>query len=134
MLQYILDKTLIVFDKIHDYKKLNRELSDNALRSLSNALNETLLYYKSLDRGFARDIETESQLVKYWSAAAIPMRHIDQEFAEICEYKSQYWIEPESWSTDKIKEFRIGLEGVREKYRMKLRKVSFTTKQKTGGL
>lgn len=128
MLDIIIDKLRTLYDQISDLKKTNRELSDNALRSVSTALNETLFYYKSLDRGSPRNLETEAQLVKYWSAAAIPMRHIDSQFAEICEYKSDYWLNPESWSPEKVKEFQIGLYDVRSKYRMKLRRVSYMTK------
>jgi hypothetical protein len=37
------------------------------------------LYYRDLNSGSIRNLEKEAQLAKYWSAAAIPMRHFDEE-------------------------------------------------------
>jgi hypothetical protein len=56
-------------------------------------------------------------LSRYWSAAAIPLRHIDNELAQICEYKSEYWVNPESWDPLRIQQLGIGLKDVRERYR-----------------
>ena len=129
MLKQILDNLTSLAELIGSFRKDHRELADNALRAVSHALNETLIYYKTLDNGGPRNEEVENQLVKYWSAAAIPMRHIDANFAEICEYKSQYWLNPEMWSEGKIREFNIGLNKVRSLYRVKLAKPSLFNKR-----
>lgn len=97
--------------------KEKRELKDNALRAVTTALLETKIYYRSMELGASRNIETEDQLVKYWGAAAIPLRHIDQELAVICENKSEYWLNPENWSDEEVKEFGIQLQNVTSAYR-----------------
>ncbi len=125
---WFLEKLAALPGLITGLAREKRELGDNALRAVSHALNETFIYYRNIELGKDRDFEIEAQLAKYWSAAAIPMRHVDSEFAEICEYKSQYWIQPERWSKQKIKEFRIGLHDVQEHYRRLLRKQSFVNK------
>lgn len=134
MLEQVIDKAQELLPIIGAMKKEQRELGDNALRAVSHALNETNIYYKSIESGKSRNEETEAQLVRYWSAAAIPMRHIDQEFAEICEYKSQYWLNPEKWTPEKVREFRIGLRDVGEVYMRKLRKESFLSKPDANSL
>jgi len=119
-LEWITAKLIDLLPIISEVSKSKRELADNALRSVSHALTETCLYVsRYLDQG-KRDPEIETQLSRYWSAAAIPLRHIDNELSQICEYKSEYWINPEGWNHAKAKGAKIDLETVREKYRAKL--------------
>jgi hypothetical protein len=56
-------------------------------------------------------------LVKYWGAAAIPLRHIDANLAIICENKSEFWISPETCPNEEIKALGIKLEDVTKAYR-----------------
>lgn len=53
----------------------------------------------------------------YWTAAAIPIRHLNQDLAMTCEYKANYWLNPDNWTEDQIHEYGIALDGVRKKYR-----------------
>jgi len=94
-----------------------REIRDNALRSISHALNETCIYYRRLDNGEPRDFDIEDQLSRYWAAAAIPVRHLDAALAIICEEKSDYWLNQENWPPERVRECRIGLNEVRSEYR-----------------
>jgi len=100
-----------------DLTKDRRELKDNALRAISHALTETYLYYRRMELGKGRDNDIEAQLSKYWSAAAIPIRHIDPNLAQLCEHKSDYWVNPDRWDQKKVKKIGIGLEQVRKRYR-----------------
>ena len=93
-----------------------RELADNALRAISTALNETEIYYQKYKRTNRRNTEIEEQLSRYWAAAAIPLRHIDQHFSFICEHKSAYWIDPENWTQQNVLDFKIDLRSVRLQY------------------
>jgi len=117
MLEFVIEKLIGLLGPISTLEKDKRELKDNALRAISTALTETTIYYRDLGRGKDRNHDTESQLVRYWSAAAIPLRHIDQELAGICENKAEYWLSPEEWSNDQIAEFGIKLGDVKRAYR-----------------
>jgi hypothetical protein len=99
------------------FSKERRELRDNALRAIIVALDATYLYYRDLSHGRSRDLDREAQLVHYWSAAAIPMRHVDPYLAERCDQKAEYWLNPEHYTREDIKELDIGLESVRNAYR-----------------
>jgi hypothetical protein len=61
-------------------------------------------------------LDTEAQLVRYWSAAAIPLRHIDEELAAICDQKADYWLNPEQWSEEDVVKFGIKLDDVAGTY------------------
>lgn len=117
MLEFLVEKLIALMGPISTLSKEKRELKDNALRAISIALQETKIYYKFLERGAERNTDTESQLVRYWGAAAIPLRHIDEELAMICEHKAEFWISPETWSNEEIKSFGITLEDVTKAYR-----------------
>lgn len=103
--------------KLMALSKDRRELRDSALRAIVIALDETYLYYRDRERGKRRDPDREAQLVKYWSAAAIPMRHVDEQLALRCDRKAEYWINPDEHDAQAIEELDIGLESVRNAYR-----------------
>jgi hypothetical protein len=119
--------TLLSLSKDH------RELRDNALRGILVALDETYLYYRDLNRGKARDLDRETLLVRYWSAAAIPMRHVDADLAQRCDQKAEYWLNPKRYSHDDIKELDIGLESVRNAYRTLLQPKSLVARPHSPG-
>jgi hypothetical protein len=116
MLELVVDKLIALLGPIATLSKEKRELKDNALRSISTALRETQLYYRSHGREHQRNMDTEAQLVRYWSAAAIPLRHIDEELAAICDHKADYWLNPEQWSDEDVVKFGIKLENVARTY------------------
>lgn len=119
-LEWVIERLSSLLPVIGNLSKDKREVADNALRSISHALTETCLYVNSHIRTGHRDEEIEAQLARYWSAAAIPLRHIDTELSQICEYKSEYWLDPNSWDPARANGIAIDLETVRQKYRKKL--------------
>jgi hypothetical protein len=119
MLSGILEQFIAVLPIISEYRKQKREEADSALRAISYALNETYIYYRRYPKS-GRNRDTEEQLSRYWSAAAIPLRHIDESLALICENKSEYWLNPENYNDEDIRKYGIGLDSVRRRYRMRL--------------
>ncbi|WP_093396666.1 hypothetical protein [Halopseudomonas xinjiangensis] len=117
MIEYVVESLTKLLGPIATLEKDKRELRDNALRAISTALKETQIYYAGMARDYKRNYETEAQLAKYWAAAAIPLRHIDRELAIVCEHKAEYWVSPETWSTDKISEMSIQLSSVANAYK-----------------
>ena len=113
----ILDGLATILGPIATIGKDRRELKDQALSSISNALMETKLYYGKLSRGMPRNIDTEGMLAKYWAAAAIPMRHFNGELAEACHDKSEFWVNPDSYSDKDLAELGIRLQDVSGAYR-----------------
>lgn len=124
MIKEILDGLTKILGPIATLSKDRRELKDSALRAISNALDETFLYYRDLEKGSQRNLEREALLAKYWSAAAIPMRHFDEHLSNVCDLKSEYWINPNNYQPEDIKKLGIGLNDVRQAYRKMLRPFS----------
>ncbi len=77
MITEVIDGLVKLLGPVATLSKDRRELKDSALRAISTALDETYLYYRDLGNGSPRNMEREAQLSKYWSAAAIPMRHFN---------------------------------------------------------
>jgi hypothetical protein len=117
MMEWIVERLISLLGPIATMSKDKRDLQDNALRSISHALQETKIYYRNLDAGKERSYDIENQLAKYWSAAAIPLRHIDQELAMNCEDKAEYWLSPERFSNEDIKKMGIRLTDLSTAYR-----------------
>lgn len=117
MLEYVVDKLIALLGPIATLSKDKRELKDNALRAISTALMETKLYYRDRAKGKPRNLDVEAQIAKYWAAAAIPLRHIDEELAQRCEQKAEFWINPDEWSDDDVERLGIKLEDVSKAYR-----------------
>lgn len=121
MLNEILAGLTKILGPIATLSKDRRELKDSALRAISNALDETFLYYRDLENGSLKNPEREALLVKYWSAAAIPVRHFDEDLSRICDNKSEYWVNPDNYDEESIKQLGIGLDDVRMAYRQMLK-------------
>lgn len=119
-IEWVVEKLISLIPAIDKMSADKKATADEALRAVSHALTETCIYYNSYSKSGIRKEETEAELARYWSAAAIPIRHIDQELSNICEYKSEYWLDPTNWDESKAKGIAIDLETVREKYRAKL--------------
>ncbi len=117
MLELVVERLISLLGPIATLSKDKRELKDAALRAISMALTETKLYYRDRENGKPRNPETEAQLAKYWAAAAIPLRHIDEELAMTCEYKADFWTGPDRWTGEEITRLGIKLEDVTMAYR-----------------
>jgi hypothetical protein len=120
MIEWVVERLISIIPVIDKVSKDKRDVADSAFQSISKALTETSLYAAKYARTGKRDEATQSELARLWANAAIPLRHIDQELSEICEYKSEYWVDPCHWNPEKMNGLSIDLESVREKYRAKL--------------
>jgi hypothetical protein len=117
MIEYFLDKLDRFVQLYCEKKKEDRQLADDALRAVVLALNETEIYYARRERGMPRSEDSEMQLSRYWSAASIPLRHIDPIFSQTCDHKSRYWLNPDDWDDKKIVKYKIRLSTVSKKIR-----------------
>ena len=120
MIEVILNKLMELLGSLNELGKDRRDLKDRALRAVSIALIETKKYYADLERGEERDREVETQIAKYWSAAAIPLRHFDSGLALICEAKGEYWINPENWNGNEMMRISMQLDNVADAYKQLL--------------
>ncbi len=121
MIEWVVERVFQIIPTLSELKNSKRELADTAIRGISEALTETSIYVAHIGKGGEPDNDREADLARLWAKAAIPLRHIDKELAEICEYKSRYWINPSDWPADLIKVRGIGLHQVRDSYKELLR-------------
>jgi hypothetical protein len=122
MIKEVLEGLSKILGPIATMTKERRELKDGALRAISNALDETYLYYRDIENGSNNNSDREAILARYWSAAAISIRHFDEDLANICDHKSEYWINPRRYSDREINDTRIQLDNVRDAYRKLLKR------------
>jgi len=116
MFDYFLNKLVELMGPIATLSRERRQLRTEALRAISTALQETKIYYRDQEvKG--RDLDREADLVRLWSNAAIPLNEIEPELALACEQKSEFWVNPDNWSSEEIQRFGIKLEDVSAAYR-----------------
>jgi hypothetical protein len=120
MLQEVLQGSASLLGPISKLSTERKGLKDTALRAISTALDETYLYYRDLENTDGRNLDREAQIERYWSAAAIQIRHFNNDLAKICDRKSEYWINPDKFDRRRINELNIALDDVREAYRKML--------------
>jgi hypothetical protein len=116
MIEWVVERLTNLVGPISDLRKERRELADSALRAVSAALTETSIYYRDVEANGIVENAREARLVRLWAAAAIPLRHVDPELSGICQHKSEYWLNPRSWSHHNVKQLGIDLENVRKRY------------------
>lgn len=120
MLNEIIEGLSKILGPIATANKERSQMKDEALRAISHALNETYLYYRDIEHGHLPNRDREAMLVKYWSAAAISLRHFDKNLANRCDNKAEYWVNPDNYNSADIEKLGIGLESVRQAYRKML--------------
>lgn len=120
-MEWLIERLIAILPAIAKLSKEKRELADNALNAISIALNETSLYLVYIRDAGGSDRSREEQLARYWAAAAVPVRHLDRELAEMCQYKSEIWTNPDNWNLEKIAQYGIDINSVRDKYAELLR-------------
>jgi len=117
MIEWVVDKVFEIIPALSELRSTQRELADEAITRISDALTETSIYVTHIGDGGEPDTARQEELARLWARAAIPIRHIDQELSDICENKSRYWINPGDWPPDLVKEKGIGIYQVRDRYR-----------------
>jgi hypothetical protein len=120
MLNEIINGLSNILGPIATATKERSNMKDKPLRAISHALNETYLYYRDIELGYLRNRDKEAMLVRYWSAAAISLRHFDRKLANKCDNKAEYWVNPDNYNTTDIEKLGIGLDSVRQAYRKML--------------
>lgn len=112
MLEFVVGKLIALLGPIATMEKEKRDLKNAALSATSKALRETKLYYRDQSQGSVRDQKRENDLCRLWADAAVPLSHIDQELALLCERKSEYWIRPDSYTDAELQQLGIKLDSV----------------------
>jgi hypothetical protein len=120
MIEWVVERLTALLGPIATMAREKRGLKDEALSAVSIALRETKLYYRDMANGAHRSLPREAELVKAWSEAAIPLRHIDEQLAMACEDKAAYWLNPDEWTPEQLKALGIRLQDVSVAYRRML--------------
>lgn len=78
---------------------------------------ETKIYYRDRQAGRRRSLKREAQIARFWSGAAIPLRHTGPGLAVTCEHKADFWTDPDRWTDAQIERVGIKLQDVSVAYR-----------------
>jgi len=103
-----------ILDLVHRGRDRRMHRYDNALTAIYAAANETRMYMVDAKKAKRRNRSRERKLVRLWTRAAVPARHIDRGLADRCLLKADLWIDPNQWTPDQVREFRIGIDQVYE--------------------
>jgi hypothetical protein len=70
-MEWLIERLIALIPAISNLSGERREMADNALISISHALNETSIYLRQIRDGAPQDREKEEHLARYWAAAAV---------------------------------------------------------------
>ncbi len=93
-------------------RRLQDQRGQAAVEAILRAVNETKLYLAALARGVQRDMNREGALSRYWTDAAAKLHGIDDDLAQRCRLKGEYWTDPEKWDKRDLEKTRILLDQV----------------------
>lgn len=113
MWDYVFKKLL---DLLVSHQENKSKLSESAIRSIFEALNATQGYWADVDTGVTKSSADRQKLSRLWGLAALDLRKLDGDFAQVCEQKSQYFLFPEEWSESRIKSSGIQLSAVTSRF------------------
>jgi hypothetical protein len=115
------DSVLSWFGLLRKDKLERSERERRAIKALYEALNETCLYFRRLDRPhlarskrvgkeFTRYVQTEEALSRLWREASVELRDVNPGLARRCYLKGNYWADRDGWSDDEVRKANIKLK------------------------
>jgi hypothetical protein len=94
---------------ITNYRNKQDEKYELALYAIYTATTETKNYITTWGRRRKHDTSKEIKLSKLWNEAGIKLKNIDNDLAQKCIVKADYWANPDEWTQGDIKESKIAL-------------------------
>ncbi len=101
-----------LFKNASKRRRLQDERGQVAVEAILRAINETKLYLSAVARSSQRDMDREGDLSRYWTDAAAKLRGIDEDLAQRCRLKGEYWTDPDQWDEHQLEKTRILLTQV----------------------
>ena len=111
-LKSIFDSVLTMVKAMKENNKQNNEEYEVALLSIYAATTETKNYISSLGKRKNHAKEKERKLSELWIKAGVKLRNIDNDLAERCIIKADYWANPDEWTMADIKNSKITLNEI----------------------
>jgi hypothetical protein len=93
-------------------RKLQNDRGQRVVECILRAVNETKLYVAALSRGNERDGAREEELSRRWTDTAAALHGIDDDLAQRCRMKGEYWADPDRWSEQSLRKAKILLAEV----------------------
>lgn len=114
LLSELFGKTKEILQLVREGKRAKDALLENALRALYNALVATSSYLEARQSGQERDRSKEVEIARLWYEASIPLRNIDEKLTRRCFLKGSYWLRPNTWSDEWIRDNRLTIVEIME--------------------
>ena len=111
-LKIIFDGTLSMLKAIKENNNHNNVEYEVALLAIYTATTETKNYISSLGKRKKHAKEKERQLSELWIKAGVKLRNIDNDLAQRCIIKADYWANPDEWTMADIKNSKITLDEI----------------------
>ena len=111
-LKLIFDGTLSMLKAIKENNNHNNVEYEVALLAIYTATTETKNYISSLGKRKKHAKEKERQLSELWIKAGGKLRNIDNDLAQRCIIKADYWANPDEWTMADIKNSKITLDEI----------------------
>jgi len=102
------------YNKNSSYEK--KEELKKAITALSIAILKTKSYLSSKSK--SKNSAKENELWELWNNAHIELQNIDPALASRCFTKAEYWVAPENWDNEKIKQYNITLNSMSESLKL----------------
>lgn len=111
-LKLIFDGTLSMLKAIKENNNHNNAEYEVALLAIYTATTETKNYISSLGKRKKHAKEKERQLSELWIKSGVKLRNIDNDLAQRCIIKADYWANPDEWTMADIKNSKITLDEI----------------------
>lgn len=93
---------------VNAVKMKGKDIS-SSIEALNKAVQQTTVYVTRIEKGEERSRDKERELYEVWFSASVPMAKVDKALAMTFEQKAEYWLDPELYTDDKIKDLGISL-------------------------
>ena len=112
-IQWVFDRLRELLRGWRDHRRVLRQENARAIEALLRALNETEIYFGTA-RLLGRDRAREETLSRQWSEASRLLRPLDEDLANRCDTKGQFWADPDSWNEEHLIASRVSIAEMRD--------------------
>lgn len=111
-IQWVIERINWLIDRFAEREDKRTQQLTEGIDALVEALMETRLYYGTYRQTLIRDRKREEKLSRIWVKTSNKLRRVDEDLADRCNMKGQYWADPQTWTDNEYASAIISIENV----------------------
>ena len=121
--EYIRSVITGLFDCYMTWSESKQKDATHKIQALSDLLVKNKIYLRNYPKQNKRDHQQEAMLAQEWRRVGSLFCKIYPDLAQLCEFKSDYWVNSDSYSENKVTELGITIRNLELQFKTAQQKI-----------